>query len=94
MSVRQGSAPLTVIAAARAEAREAPLPVRRAPWWTDTDDPYILAVQQLRDPWCWVPFARLRAAVELVLGRAVEPYELEQPNQLLREIKNLGRARR
>lgn len=85
--------PLTVAAAAMAVQPDDFI-IERArgkyvyAWWL-TDDPYLLADCQLKEPVLLVEFGRLREAVELVLGRDVQPFEFTHPEKLLEEIRGL-----
>lgn len=66
-------------------ARRAPMPP--PPRWVRSDQPYIVAVNQLRCPVMWISEERLLEACGLTLGRIVRLEELLDPQRLLREIE-------
>lgn len=81
----------TVRAAALAASRR--FRNRRAPaWWSLSECPYAI-VFQLHNDALEVPFERLWRAVELVLGRDVEPSEFLHPMRLRSEIESLLRPK-
>lgn len=58
------------------------------PWW-DSSDPYVVFDKQIRERVLLIPFSRLRAAAELVLGRDVHAAEFLEPSRLLEEWEKL-----